>query len=478
MSFDIRLKIFSFKRKIVIGREWIQLGIVCAIILLSIGAAYWGSTKILILLLAAIAGLTGLIFLLRSPQLGFLLIVAGGMFVPFSGPGGVNASVLLILLLMGLWLMDMFVVKRRFQFVSSRALRPAAYFMIVSILAFALGQIPWFVFANQAPLDAQLGGFTIYFLLLATMIMTGNIVRDLRWLQAIVWTFIGLGMLYVLGRTLHLSIIDRIYPHGFYANSMFWMWLVILPLSQAIFNKQLKVNTRILLYGFVCVTFYVALVQQSDWKSGWVPAASAAAALVGLRFKKLALFSIPFVLIIAVYLAQDLISTDLYSWGTRIDAWWIVLEISRVSPLIGLGFANYYWYAPLFPIRGYYIRFNSHSQFVDIIAQTGILGLLCFFWLLFEVGRLAWQLIAKLPDGFSRGYAYAILAAIPGSLMAAFLVDWLLPFAYNIGLDGVRASVLTWIFFGGLVSIEQVYLYPGNSKMDSAPNPVESRQEN
>jgi hypothetical protein len=41
--------------------------------------------------------------------------------------------------------------------------------------------------------------------------------------------------------------------------------------------------------------------------------------------------------------------------------------------------------------------------------------------------------------------------------MAAFLVDWLLPFAYNIGLDGVRASVLPWIFWGGLISIEQMH---------------------
>jgi hypothetical protein len=240
---------------------------------------------------------------------------------------------------------------------------------------------------------------------------------------------------------------------------MFWMWLIALPLSQAIFNSRLSLRVRILLYGIVAMAFYVAVVQQNDWKSGWVPAAVVAAALFGLRFKRLTLLSIPFVLMIAVYLAQDLISTDLYSWGTRLDAWVVVLEISRVSPIIGLGFANYYWYAPLFSIRGYYgIRFNSHSQFVDIVAQTGILGLFCFFWLLFEVGRLAWNLMNDLPDGFAKGYAYGTFAGILGSLMAAFLVDWLLPFAYNIGLDGVRASILPWIFFGGLVSIEQIYL--------------------
>jgi O-antigen ligase len=199
-----------------------------------------------------------------------------------------------------------------------------------------------------------------------------------------------------------------------------------------------------------------------------------AATLFALRFKKIALLSIPVVLLLAISLAQDLISSDAYSWGTRLDAWLIVLEISRTSPLIGLGFANYYWYAPLFPIRGYPIRFNSHSQFIDIIAQTGILGLICFVWLLVEMARLAWRLGRELPDGFARGYAYCILASIPGALVAGFLVDWLLPFAYNIGLNGVRASVLPWIFWGGMVSIEQMHL--GNQILDSEKPASEGAQ--
>jgi hypothetical protein len=97
------------------------------------------------------------------------------------------------------------------------------------------------------------------------------------------------------------------------------------------------------------------------------------------------------------------------------------------------------------------------TQFVDIIAQTGIAGLFCFLWILFEIGNLSWNLLKKLPTGFERGYAYGVFAGILGSLMAAFLVDWMLPFTYNIGLDGVRASVLPWIFFGALIAVEQIY---------------------
>lgn len=457
MNLDFYLKIFSIKRRISISMKWIQYGIMLAVVLISVITAYWGSMKIFMLLIGAVIGIGGFLALLRFPNLGFILLFLGGMFVPFAGPGGFNASILTVVLMIFLWLMDMFVVKRKFEFVKSRAIRPAFYMLVVSVIAFAMGQIPWFVFANQAPLDAQVGGFAIYFFLVLAMIMTANVLQDIKWLKTIVWVFVGLGTIYVLGRTLRLSFIDTLYQHGVYANSMFWMWLVALPLSQAIFNSRLSFRMRVLLYGIVAMTFYVSLVQQNDWKSGWVPSAVVAAVLVGLKFRKVVPFTIPFVLMVAVYLAQNLISTDEYSWGTRVDAWLVVLDISRVSPLIGLGFSNYYWYAKIFTIRGYNIKFNSHSQFVDIIAQTGILGLFFFLWILFEIGRLGWKLMNQLPEGFAKGYAYGVFAGVLGSLMASFLVDWVLPFAYNIGLNGVRASILPWIFFGGLISIEQIY---------------------
>ena len=42
------------------------------------------------------------------------------------------------------------------------------------------------------------------------------------------------------------------------------------------------------------------------------------------------------------------------------------------------------------------------------------------------------------------------------TLVAASLGDWLIPFVYNVGLRGMRASILAWIFLGGLAAIEQI----------------------
>jgi O-antigen ligase len=225
------------------------------------------------------------------------------------------------------------------------------------------------------------------------------------------------------------------------------------------FNHRLRLRWRIVLSGILLATFYVAYVQASAWKSGWVPPLVAVLAILAFRFWRPAFFLVPLGSIPAYYFANLLIGTDQYSWGTRLDAWAIVINIVKANPILGLGFANYYWITPLFPIRGYAVVFNSHNQYIDILAQTGLVGLACFLWFFWEVGRLGWRLRERAPAGFARAYVYGALGGLVGILVAAALVDWVLPFVYNIGLTGFRASVLAWIFLGGLVSLEQMYAH-------------------
>lgn len=456
MDFEISLQFFSHKWKISISKRWIQFGIVIVTLVASIIVPYWGSKRILMLVLAMIGGITVVLTLLKEINFGYILLLLASMFVPFSGPGGVNAAVFMVAVLIGLWLMDMLVIKRDFKFIKSRTLIPILVFFVLSVISFVMGQIHWFHFADQAPIDAQVGGFAIFILSMGVMVATAHLIQDIRWLAIIVWTFLGLGAVYVFGRAVHLPV-DRLYQHGFSAGSMFWTWLVALSFSQLIFNKKLKVYERVLLAALVVVTFYDAIFQAYDWKSGWLPPLAVVAVILGLRHPRLILLAVPVGLVVAGYVTSELIASDEYSWGTRVDAWIIVLTISQASPLLGLGFANYYWYTPLFPIRGWRVSFNSHSQYVDLIAQVGLLGLICFLWIFFEVGRLGWSIKDHVSNEFARSYIYGVLGGVVGTLVAAFLVDWVLPFTYNIGLNGFRASILPWIFFGGLISIDEIY---------------------
>src|SRR5678815_543640 len=158
-----------------------------------------------------------------------------------------------------------------------------------------------------------------------------------------------------------------------------------------------------------------------------------------------------------------LVSTDEYSISTRFDAWSIMGQIIKISPVWGLGFANYYWYTPLFPIRGYAVSFNSHNNYLDIVAQTGFVGLVFFLLFLWQAGRLGWHLRDQVPQGFAQAYIYGALGGLAGMVVVGMFGDWVLPFFYNVGLSGFRSSMLGWLFLGGLVSLEQMIISQKNT---------------
>jgi hypothetical protein len=307
-------------------------------------------------------------------------------------------------------------------------------------------------------LDAQLGGLVIFLLSAGAFLLVAHQVRDLRWLQILTWSFLVLGSLHILGWL--LPVVGRftrtLFQPGTYDHSLFWVWLLSISLSQAILNRKLHPAWRFAIGGFVLATWYVAFIMNYDWKSGWLPPLVSIVTILGLRSWRVGLAAAVTGIVLGPAIVTKAINTDLYSYSTRFDALIIMLEIIRVNPLLGLGPANYYWYTPLFPIRGYFVRFNSHNNYVDIVAQIGLLGLACFLWFAWELGRLGLRLRNQAKEGFERAYIYGALGGLAGTLAAGMFADWVLPFVYNIGLRGFRMSILGWIFLGGVVSVEQI----------------------
>ena len=43
-----------------------------------------------------------------------------------------------------------------------------------------------------------------------------------------------------------------------------------------------------------------------------------------------------------------------------------------------------------------------------------------------------------------------------GMLVSMLLGDWVLPFVYNVGIDGMRSSLVGWMFLGAMTSLGSV----------------------
>ncbi|HSM56423.1 MAG TPA: hypothetical protein VK879_09745, partial [Candidatus Sulfomarinibacteraceae bacterium] len=87
-----------------------------------------------------------------------------------------------------------------------------------------------------------------------------------------------------------------------------------------------------------------------------------------------------------------------------------------------------------------------------------------FLWLFAEIGFLGWRLRQRVPEGFARAYVYGVLGGTVGTLAAGMLGDWVIPFVYNVTLNGFRTSVIAWVFLGGLVALEALYRNDAHSE--------------
>ncbi|VAW38224.1 hypothetical protein MNBD_CHLOROFLEXI01-193 [hydrothermal vent metagenome] len=457
----------AFKRAFALGesRKWLRLLVVIGVLFLSLLIARTGpQISMLAVMIALPVMVVGGALLMRYPPLGFLLIIVISTVLKIDVPPiGLVATVLL--LLTGLWIADMVVRQREISLVTSPTMTPLILFTAVVIISFFVGQLPWFSIP-QVEIDNQIGGVAIFLLSFAAFILVAHQIRDLRWLKWMVFLFIGLaapavfiGMRVLPGwRTLNQLLLHPKTTGG----SLFWLWLAALTFSQALFNKNLAMKWRVGLMAVLLGYLYLATGRNRAWTSGWAPSFVALFVILWVARPKWAM-PLSMVGVAGLILGFQpiynaiFIGDNEYSAMTRLEAWRILGEIIKVNPILGLGPGNYYNYTLLFPILGFYVEFNSHNNYVDIVAQTGILGLICFIWFAVVTWKLGWRLRNEVPpDGFTQAFVYGTLGGLAGSLVAGMFGDWMLPFVFNIGIYGLRSSIYAWFFMGGLVAIDQM----------------------
>ncbi len=386
-------------------------------------------------------------------------MMVGAAFIPVNIGPGLNLTFIFCGFLILVWLLDAVLNRRRLASLINRTSLPLVLLICVATISFVIGQFQWFPIEG-APIDAQLAGLAIFWFSAGAYFMAARQLRDLRLLKRVVGLFLLLGGLYVIVEAVpSLELISSPFIEAGSMGSVFWTWLVALAFAQAAFNRALTRRTRTILLLLVAATMYVALIQNTDWASGWLPPLIALGVIVAVRMPRvglcLGLLTLAMVPLIYQRLFDQIMVSESYSYMTRMEAWRVALtDIVRVNPLLGLGPANYYFYGEVTPILGWYVKFSSHNNYVDMLTQTGILGFVCLLWFFLAIGWLGLRLLGRVPSGFPLAYVYGAVGGMGGTVASGMLADWFFPFVYNIGVNGFRSSVLFWMFLGGLHALE------------------------
>lgn len=472
MMQSLRIEVFSRRSQALIKP---------AIILLTLLFCAWAGRRASTSMLIVLVGAAGLVVLLQKPPLGLVGLVIACFTVPFAIGTGTNAAInitmLLVPVLLVVWLLDMW-RRRALVLAPSRTTRPLLAFLVAAAVSLVAGNALWdfrvTVISTANVSFIQWGQLILFALCAGAFLLMANLIADDRWLRYVTFTFIGLGITWVLAPfvpgvkdAVNLIFVEEA------AGGVFSMWLAALLFGQLLFNRRLGIAWRLLFAATIIALFYRRWVLGRTWATGWLPPLVAMLVIAWLRSRRwgvaVSLFLAVFVIANWSFIFNKIVPAEL-AQGTmyRPRVWREVIELAASRPLLGLGPANYrYYYQAYHPtatfgrITWILPQMNSHNNFVDIFAQTGLIGLGLFVWFLVEVGRTGWRLRQRVEDGFLQGYVNATLGAFVGLQAACMIADWFLPYVYNVGFSGFRYSVYSWLFFGGLVSLEHLVRVPG-----------------
>lgn len=427
---------------------------------------YFGRSGLELYLLALVMLIAAVLVLVRL-ELGVLAIVATAFFVRFSFSTGSASQVPVSLVVSGfvvaIWVVSMF-LRGHVQLQRGTYVAPTLLFILMSILS-----VPWSwllfrpdFFGNGGTGKSglsftfvQLGGVTLMILLPAVMLMTANILRKEIWFKIL------FGIVLVVAVP---ELMQRIGVLGFgfgtfvlKTGASYSLWIVSLSVGMALFHTTLARWQRAALLALAGIYLFYGAELGATWFSGWMPAATAVLFLSFLRSRKLFFLIILGGLFIFALRPEHYIN---YIWGdavrndsNRLEIWQIIifdLTLTKTNLFLGAGPAGY------LPIYEYYYpgrAWVSHNNYVDIFAETGLIGFSLFLWLLFGIFRTGWRQRNTMPTPFLRGFNYGVLAGFVGTLMAMGLGDWHIPFVYNIGIPGFDFAVYGWLLNGAMLAL-------------------------
>jgi len=435
-------------------------------------------------LAGGVMGAVGLWLLLRHPRLALpgMVFFMGVVPLEFSTgtDSGINMAIAGLGLLGALFLLRM-LVDRHIALRPTSANAPWMALILsgfLSLVASAALWNPWVVVKDNF-IWVQMGQMGVFVLSATAFWLVGNSEHgrdELRWILVAFYALVALKLVawFVPGA----GIVGRL----LYWDGPTWrIWVVALSLSLALFHHGLSRERRLLLASVVPVVLLGPLLisqvvawEYQAWASGWVPATVALLTILAVwlydrfRWGSIGLYVYGICAAVVVVL-QLLAATDeeRYSLDTRAIAWRGLVQLLRGNWLLGLGPASYWHYwkgvfgtiSYLDPRTGYlhYTNeptVNMHNNYLDILGQMGVVGVVVLLWLFVALLRTALRSLRAERTEFGRAYVVACIGGLAGMIAAGMLGDWFLPFVYNIGFRGFKDSYLGWLLLGGLTLLD------------------------
>lgn len=430
--------------------------------------------------LAPIVIVAGFLLLYRTMHLSLLIFMPVSLFLweGINVGTGTKISFLFVLIMAWLiiWFYKMLVIDRRIEIAAAAPNKLAWAFITVAIISYFWS---W-VFADpmvQSLIERRFNPRTMTLVMLIISPLTYMfIATHVRSIQVIKWFVIGF-----LATGIPFAYLQNIWqgrPGILNWQGQYPVWIVAIALGQLLYNRSLKLWHRVVLVVMIVWWVYNQLGLGLSWLSGWVPITFVVTFLTfsysRRLFALLVLAAAVWVIANSTLLGDNFERENEESGGTRQEAWSVALDYSSRHPLFGMGPAGYAFY---YAVDNWPTLNFSHNNYIDIIAQTGITGIVTFVGMWLAMCWTAWRTYRMVPKGGFRGaLAVSLLASMLSIIIIMMLGDWVTPFTYTQTLFGINYTIWAWFLAGLTIALRYETLNYLKSQSDSSEShPVIAR---
>jgi hypothetical protein len=381
------------------------------------------------------------------------------------------AGMLIVYFLTAIWFVRMALSERKVQLKPSALNTPLLAFLVAAMISWLVGYVIW---DWKVPTKANLwlvqaGQYAVFAGSVLAFLLTSNHPLGEKGLRRWTVIIIAIGLASIGYELITSSVKFR--EIGITGSML--MWPLVLLWAQLIYNPEIKPWMRMV--GWMSLPVWALWIYRESfaWKGGWVPALLGLGLLIWLYSRRVAIASLFLGALVCIPFGGKIISTILSAESAsgslvRPLYWYDVIRMTSHSIIVGLGPVSYsfYWlnpkFIPLSRIASGWDKWNawgynppSHNMFVDIYAQTGLVGLILFVWAIVAAVRLALKLRKRFAAGFLQAYVSGFLCGFVALSISSFIfADWMMPYVYNITITGFSHSVYTWLLLGTLVALD------------------------
>src|SRR6266568_8560799 len=284
--------------------------------------------------------------------------------------------------------------------------------------------------------------------------------RDARWM---IGAYIGIGLLYGLGTVFAAplglysqDIILGVRRPEVLGNTSSGLGITNAFFACLVFGQMLYARKRATRLWFGLLTcIFAAAVVLSFGRESWVAFFLAVCVILWLRFKSpfaflLPLIVLPLVLLFAPGFLDFFDPTKVYGID-RINIWQDAIAIWQHSPYLGVGAGNFQFFDFAY---GTDVVGVAHNQFLSVLAEMGIQGLICLLLTIIMIGYITYKRFNTAISPTGKAIALAYLGYFAALLFATFFAD---SFIQSAATAGGTAPFIeesySWFFLGLVLSI-------------------------